>query len=425
MRLQSIATLILVSALTVGCAGVTASRPAREGNYEQMRAAIQDDLRHGRLSFGATQDLAYTVSKREIKVAKDAEAVRHIRLMKSCTRELSGPFEQRAGGSDRAAPIAAMALLNVDRGSPGKWRSRLDSTDPDWRAVSVRTLTSKSDGENRRKAMVDHDQQVRMAAMLAAEKAKDPADRPVLLDAARHDPDGVIRVTAIRALARVATADDVSAMRDMWALATPQVQQWLVASWGFPNALEHGGGRYVLWVAETQTGLPSIIAGGILMRIGGEMRGYGSAALFAGAQDGLATNRVLAIGMAPLQEEGWMELINKLSQEAEPVVRVAALEKLVTHPKTREQAKEKLHESAKSKGPESAEAKQAMARVGDRRVTGLLDVDAKSKDAAVRQATMRSFVALGDYARASVFLADPVVTVRLNTACTLLLAGSR
>ncbi|MCL2825621.1 MAG: hypothetical protein FWD57_16635 [Polyangiaceae bacterium] len=147
----------------------------------------------------------------------------------------------------------------------------------------------------------------------------------------------------------------------------------------------------MLWVADTLTGLPSIIAGGILMRIGGEMRGYGSTALFGGAQDRLATNRVLAIGMAPLRDEGWMELNPKLSKEAEPVVQIAAAEKLVTHPKTREQAKEKLHEIAKSKGPESAEAKQAMARVGDRRVTGLLDVDAKSKDATVRQATMRTW----------------------------------
>ncbi len=425
MRLSSVATLVLLAVHAMGCTGLSATRPARNGAHEEMRRALLEDMRYGRLDGDAVADLARTVAEREISKAKGVDAVQRVQQARACARELEDVLQQRSEGADKAAPLAAMALLLVDRGDPDAWRSHLTSVDPDWRAVAVRTLTTSEHGEPRRRAMLDHDQQVRRAAVQAAEKAMDPADRGGLVDVARNDPDDLARVTAVRALGWVATEQDVQAMRDLWPLAPAPVQQALVSAWAFPGTMERGGLRQVLWVAETHTGTPAIIAGGILLRLGGETRGAGLAALRKAVQDGVARDRAFAIAMAPIQEPGWVEVLEKLGEEAEPSVRVAALEKLASYPKTAAAAREKLGRLAVSDRPGSAEARQAMARVGDRRVLRLLLQDAKSPKRPVRESAMRSFLALEDVARAAFFLADPDAGVRMGTACSLLSASSR
>jgi len=129
--------------------------------------------------------------------------------------------------------------------------------------------------------------------------------------------------------------------------------------------------------------------------------------------------------MAPVRDPGWLPLLEKLQVEAEPVVKIAALERLFSDATMAEQAKEKLGHLAVSDRPESIEARRAMARIGDRRVIRLLLANAKSPNLGIRESTMHSFVALGDYARAVFFLADPEPSVRINTACALLSSSSK
>lgn len=213
-------------------------------------------------------------------------------------------------------------------------------------------------------------------------------------------------------------------MRDMWASAPASVQQALVAAWSFPGALERGGQRELIWVAETQAGTPAVIAGGILMRLGGDTRGVGLAALHQSIREGVARDRVLAIAMAPLGEPSFRTLIEKLADDAEPIVRVAALEKLARDPKQRAAAQEKLGHLAVSQQPGSKEAQWAMARTGDARVTRLLLTQAKSPEEQERQQAMRALLALDDYARAAFFMADPDVSLRTRTACEILAASA-
>ena len=425
MRMLAIATFLLLSVLTVACSGLSAMQPARDGQHAEMRIALHEDMRHGRLDRKAVASLARIVAEREIREAKDGEAVRQVLRARARARELENVFERRAKQNDPAAPHAAMALLDVGRGNPSKWRSHINSTDPGWRAVAVRTLTGKKNGDARRKGMLDHNQQVRRAAVRAAEDAADLADREVLLDTAQHDPDNVVRVTALRAFAAIATEPDVQTMRDMWSMADSPIRQGLVNAWAHPKVLELGGLRHVMWVAETQTGIPSIIAGGVLLRLGGETKGVGSAALYKGAQDGSAHDRAFAIAMAPIEAPGWVELLEKLSEDAEPTVRIAALEKLASHPKTAASAKEKLEKIAVADLPESFDAKQAMARVRDQRAATLLLADANSSKLDVRESAMKAYVALEEYARAAFFLSDRDARLRMTAACTLLMALSR
>ncbi len=385
-----------------------------------MRQALREDYRKGRLSPAAVQDLARVVGERELHQAEGKTGIQRVQQVGLCARELEDSLKKRAALHDAAAPWAALALLEVDRGDPATWRQLADSSDDGWRAVGVRTLDHRRYGGKRRAAMLDPDERVRRSAVLAALEARDTADRDMLLDVARNDPSRLVRVTAIRALGWVAIESDVLAMRDLWATAPQPVRQALVAAWSFPGTLERGGQRELIWVAETHAGTPSVMAGGILMRLGGQTRGIGVAALRKGMQAGIARDRAFAISMVPLSEPGILDLVKKLAEEAEPQVRVAALSKLATHPETGAEARKKLGEIAASDEPTADKAQQAMARLGDRRVLRLLLNKAKSSDLRIRQSALRGLLALGDTQRAAFFMADPNAALRTRAACELL-----
>lgn len=425
MRLPYLLAILLLVLQTVACAGLSATGHARRGEHEAMRRAMLEDFREGRLTRDAVADLAAVVAERGLLETKGAQAVQRVQQVRLCARCLEDPLSERAEGKDEAAPWAAMALLLVDLGEPEAWRAHLNAQDPVWRAVAVRTLIDSDHAKRRRSAMLDPDKLVRLAAVQASEKAMDPADRPALIDTARNDPDLLVRVTAVRALGWVATEQDVLAMRDLWARAPQPVRQSLVAAWSFPGTLERGGERELRWVAETQSGAPSVIAGGILMRLGGPNRGVGLAALRRVMQEGIARDRAMAINMVPLGEAGFRELVEKLAQQAEPQVRVAALAKLALDPKSKAEARKKLGELAASERPGAGEARSAMARIGDRRVMQLLLKQAKSSDRQSRREAMQAFLALDDYARAAFFMADPDAGLRTRAACEILAASAR
>ena len=410
---------------TLACAGLSSTRPARDGDQAAMRAALSEDLRAGRLSRERVADLAGVVAERELEVAKGKDAIQRVQQVLMCARSLEGPLEERASGQDAAAPLAAMALLQIGRGEPGDWRELLGSEDGAWRAVAVRTLTDEDHGGSRRVAMLDPDERVRLAAVRAAEDAVDQGDRSRLYDVARQDPDALVRVTAVRAIGWLPSEDVVLRLRELWATAPEPVHQAIVASWSFPGMLERGGERELFWVAETKSGAPAIIAGGILMRLGGGSKGAGLAALHKGIQEGIPRDRALAIGMAPLNELGFRDLIKKAAQEAEPTVQVAALSRLARDPKERADALKKLGELAVSAGPAAANARDAMATLEDARATRLLLDAGKSQKAVERKNAARGLIALGNLAQAAFFMADADPGVRTQTACAILSASER
>ncbi|MFW5740307.1 MAG: HEAT repeat domain-containing protein [Myxococcota bacterium] len=425
MRLPHLLAIVLIALSSSACAGLSSTGHARRGEHIAMRRAMLEDFRQGRLSPDAVAELAAVVAERELTQATGTAAVQRVQQVRLCARALDDALSERAERDDEAAPLAAMALLLVDRGEPEAWREHLDSDDPAWRAVAVRTLTEREHGPERRKAMLDLDERVRLAAVQASERAMDPADRVVLLDTARNDPDRLVRVTAVRALGWVATEQDVLAMRDLWSRAPLPVRQAIVAAWSFPGTLERGGQRELLWVAETQAGTPMVIAGGILVRLGKPTRGTGLAALRRAMQEGIARDRAMAIAMVPLDEPGFRELVGELAKEAEPAVRVAALAKLATDPKAGAEARKELGALAVSERPGADKARAAMARIGDDRVTKLLLKQAKSADERERREALAGFLALEDYARAAFFMADPDAGLRTRAACEILAASAR
>ncbi len=425
MRTRPLLAALFAAVAAASCAGPSALRPAKSGDIAALRSALDSDIRAGRLSRQDVADIAQELASHEVEAAQGPAAIQRMQQVQMCARQLEAALEDRAKGSDPAAPDAAMDLLMAKRADPDTWRTRASDVDPGWRAVGVRSLITKVDGNGRRAAMLDPDERVRLAAVRASEDGVDPADLPVLLDTARRDPNSLVRVTAVRAAAALGNADTVLRLKDMWVAADEPLREAIVAAWAWPGMLEAGGQRELIEAAESGKGTPTVIAGGILMRLGPETRGVGISTLLKNIQSGVARDRAFAIAMAPLDDPAVKEAIRKASTEKEPEVQVSALTRLASNPADRQAALQALGPIAASSWSAAARAKASMARLGDRRVTQLLIKDGQSKDPSTRVEAARLLLALDDVPRAVMFLADPDAGVRTRVACEILVASER
>lgn len=425
MHLRALFAPLVLGLALAACAGPSALRPARSGDIAALRTALQDDLRAGRLTRSGVVDIAVELAEHELRSAKDSEALRRVQQVRMCARHLEAPLRERSEGTDSAAPLAALALLEVGKGDPDAWGDRATDSDPAWRAVGIRTLTDIESGKHRRAAMADPDERVRLSAVRAAEDAADPGDVTSLLEVARLDPDSLVRVTAVRSLGLHGSEDTVLRLKDLYLSAPEPVRQEIVSAWSWPSMLEAGGRRELITVAETGKGFPAIIAGGILVRLAPDTRGYGLSALMKQFDTGTARERALAITLAPLDDDAVRKAVQKEADSKDPEVRIAALSKLARDPKDGKASMDALGSIAASNTPAASRARAAMARLGDARVTTLLLRDAQSKEPAPRKDAVRGLVDLGDIARAALFLADDDAGVRMLTVCEILNASDR
>ena len=118
---------------------------------------------------------------------------------------------------DAAGAEAALARVEAGELSAGSARDFLREADDAWRAVGTRGLVREEDDAARMRAYVDPAPAVRRAAMHAAAVAKDPRDVEALAEAARVDPEPIVRTDAVRALGAVGGALVIAKLRDLWA----------------------------------------------------------------------------------------------------------------------------------------------------------------------------------------------------------------
>lgn len=420
--------LILLAALAfcpTACSAPSALGPARSGDLVALRTALDRDIESGRLTRSSLAKIAQTLASRELREAQGPQAIQRLAQGRICAEHLEGALRARAEGADAAAPEAAMILLTIKRGEPEAWRKRAADSDAAWRAVGVRTLTTLETGKQRRAALLDADENVRAAAANASEDANDVVDLPVLLDVARHDPNAAVRVQAVRVAAQLGGAETVLALRDTWETGDSSMRQAIAAAYAWPGLLENGGLRQLIWIAETDTAAPAVVAAGILLRLGPNTRGTGMSMLMKMVRTGTSKDRAWALAMAPLEDPAVRDAVKKAAAERDPEIKVAALSRLARDAAERESALKELGSWAASREPAAVKAKVTLARAGDVRVTALLMRDGQSPSPAVRARAAALFVELGDLARAARFLADADAAVRMRTACAILEAPPR
>jgi hypothetical protein len=258
---------------------------------------------------------------------------------------------------------------------------------------------------------------VRRAALEAAVEAPASLDEPALLEAARLDPDALCRSLAARAVGAIGGEHAVRALVDAWERADEDDRLNLVEALGDRRAFAAGGRAELLRIAESEHGVPAVAARGLLARLDANTSAAMTNLLARDIAGGSTDEQELAIATAPLAGPV-LKSLHDATHDADPTLRIAALERLVELPAERTQALASLRDEAKSDA--MGEARAALARAGDRSVEPELVKALGSSGWNERQRAALSLISLGDYAHAATLLADDDANVRVAVACRLL-----
>jgi HEAT repeats len=451
LRLAAASALLLCH-----CGGSPALRAADEGRVTGLSALVDAEVKRGEMGPGEAAHLARILLRREVATASGADGVTRIQVLEGCARFVAGELERRAEKDDAVAAAAAMVRLEsglADADDFAPWAAEPPGGPrAAFRAVGARALVGPKDGDLRRSLFNDGDQDVRLAALRASERAASAGDMEPLLEAARLDPYPMARTQAVRAAGAVGGERVVLALKDLWATADEPLREAIADAWAAPAAINAGGRRELSWAADAGLGAPSVAAAYALVRTGGGMasiagfvptkpgmpfQGPGVAdalgVLERAIKSGVARDRLFAIGVAPLAVAPLQKAVAEASADADDDVALAATSRRLDAAPSQggAAAADRPALVAKLMGYASADgnkvrallAKSALARAGAREVLPLLERDAASADPQTRKAAGTALVALGELGRAAVLAADADARVRAPVACAILHAA--
>lgn len=423
MLRRSAALIVLLSA---GCAGQSSAvKAALYGDLNGLRAAIEQSRKRGELDERGVVELSLALAEREVASATGFAGAKRIRSLRACSRPLRDSLEERAERGDDAAAEAMLILLeqrSLDRKELVRRYANAESGA--FRALAARAAVDRRDAVMRRRMFEDPDERVRRAALGAAIEAPDPADLVPLLEAARLDPDPQSQSLAARAVGALGGERAVSGLKDLWPRADQTLRLSIVEAWAMSASYRSGGERELSWAAETQSGLEALTAAGALATSQSASRGAATTLLARAIVEGSDDERLLAIRLAPIADGAVVRATLDAAKTGAPRVKLVALERLATLPEQQKTALEGLRALAKGKDEAAAEARVALARLGDASVAPQLGLDLKAKRAHERRRAADALIALGKYADAAQVLADDDPDVRLGLACSILATRS-
>jgi HEAT repeat protein len=386
--------------------------------------------RAGTLSNGEAASRARAVAEREVRAAAGAEALERVRDAGPCARELDAAFAARMRVHDEAGAEAALARIAGRELGLDDARRYLADPDPHWRAVGARALVRLEDHEARLRALVDPEPHVRRAAAHAASEAHDPADLAALADAARLDPESIVRTDAVRALAALPATPDggvANVLRDLWSSADDGLREDIALAWSTPEIWRAGGLEALRVVVASEEGSGAIEAAAAVLRrrdAGGDVAEAAVAQFARAFQRGSSRTRLQALAQAPLERHELQPIVRALSESDDLDIRVAALARLASTRNDRT-ARAALESLAQPGSRVAERARLALASAGDRSVQAWIEQDLVAPEAGDRLAAAAALADLGVLARAAPLLADADARVRVRAACTMILAARR
>jgi HEAT repeat protein len=421
--------LSLAVLFATACAASPAERAIDRGNLTALRDVIGASERAGRLSNGDAAQLAKATADRELRTAFGAGAVDRVRDARPCARELDGALSERMRTHDAAGAQAALARIDGGGLSMSDARAFAKDPDPDWQAVGARSLGRREDHDARMRALVAPQPQVRREAARAARDAKDPDDMEALLEAARLDPEPIVRTTAVRAIAALPatpnTGHVVDALRDLWQSGDDGLREDIALAWAGP-VLWSGGGRDALRTVIAAEHGPAAIEGAAAVlrhraadvEIAQDQEAVGH--LARAIESGSPASRLQALAQAPLDREELLAVVRKTTEDGDLHVRVAALARLAEKGDAR--AVESLEALAAPGSPVGERARFALAVSRDRRVQAWIEQDLGADRVEQRLAAATTLAVMGVAARGAPLLADADAGVRVRAACTMMMA---
>jgi hypothetical protein len=268
-----------------------------------------------------------------------------------------------------------------------------------------------------------------MRSASAAREARDPADLAVLAEAARLDPEPIVRTDAVRAIAALPPTPDgrvANVLRDLWEAGDDALREDIALAWASTDVWNAGGSEALRITVASGHG-PGVIeaAAAVLRRpdAAGEVAAAAVAQLSRALERGAGRTRLQAIAQAPLDRPELRARIDELTGSDDPAIRVAALARLAAAGDARVLAP--LEALAQPGSPVAQRARLALASAGDRRVQAWVELGLAASDAGERLTAVSALAELGVPARGAPVLADADARVRVRAACTMLIAARR
>jgi hypothetical protein len=432
--MRRFAFVLLAASTAAACGGSALIRAATSGDRPALDREIAAREKAGDLSNSQAAEVAKAVAEREIREAKGKDAVDRVRDVRACARELDSVLSERSKTHDEAGAEAALARIDSGELSLGSARDSWGDSDDAWRAVGARGLVRDDDGDARRHAFGDPAPGVRRSSLRAAQTARSLDDLDALSEAARLDPEPMIRSEAVRAIARLPAAPGVAnRLRDLWQGGDDGVREDIAIAWASPDIFAVGG-RDALVVLLASGHGPGVLEGAAAIVRGSydndkELSTTAAANLLRAVDAGSTHERLHAIAALRLDHPDMLAALEKASTDADPEVAIGALARLVDAPKDRADALSKLEAyAALAKGGPGGgvlaeRAKIALATAGDLRVQAWIEADLKSGLAYERVGAVSDLAALGRVARGAPVLADVDAGVRTRAACAILIGA--
>jgi hypothetical protein len=406
-------------------------RAAKLGDQAGLRDAITAGERAGTLSNGDAASLARAVADRELRSAPPAEASDRIRDALACAREFDDALADRMHVHDAAGADAALARIAGRGLSLGDARGFVGDPDPRWRAVGVRALVRPEDRALRLRALVDDDPFVRRQAARAAHDAGDAADLGALSEAARLDPEPIVRTEAVRAMAALPASPSgqtADLLRDLWTVGDDGLREDIALAWAAPAIWDAGGKEALRVRVAAGRGPGAIEAAAAILRHSDAYPESAQAAvgqLLRSIEVGPRVSRLQAIAEAPLDRGDLLTAVDRAASDDDLQIRVGALSRLAGAGSAARQAAAvaALEALAQPGGEVAQRARFALASARDRRVQAWIEGDLRASTPEDRLGAATSLAMMGVSARAAPLLADGDAAVRVRAACTIVMAA--
>lgn len=409
---------LLLAAACGGAGG--AVHAALHDDLTALRRSLGEEQRAGRLDSARVQRIAEAVAAREVYAGTGPAASGRVRSLRGCAAPLYPALAARAERNDEVGAEAALVLLAAGRVEPKELVRRYDSADSGaWRAVAARASTAPDRFTVRRRYFLDPDERVRRAALEAAIEAPASLDLEALAEAARLDPDPMSQSLAVRAMGALGGDRAVRLLADAWERGEEELRLSIVEAYGAGRSFHAGGRDRLLRIAESGRGLPAVAAAGVLLRVDASSAGTAMTLLARAITESASDEQRLAIAMAPLRGP-IPKALGDASKDADPQVRIAAFERLLSIPAERASAFASLRAEANSSAPAPAAARDALARAGDKSVAAALKKELASPDVRTRERAGNALLALDDYAAVASLLGDGEANLRVSIACRIL-----
>lgn len=449
-----------------GCASAPV-RSAERGDLRDLAVQIQKRIDDRSLTSHQAGEIAKAVAEREISEASGKEGVTRIRELHACARDLEDALSARERRSRGASPddvaieAAWARALYSGEDDASDARDYATSPNPRLRAIAPLGYVRDKDAALRRKAMTDPEREARRGAIRAAEKARDVGDVPSLAEAARLDPDPLVRSEAVRALAEIGGPEVSARLRDLWTAGDDGVRGDVAVAWTRPQVFRFGGDEALRVMMAREHGAGAIEAASAVLRSprrkhdgvpqaddddaslpSGELRAMAVALLAQSIEKESRRSRLHALATAPLGGPAWwsrsqrertaserdlvLASVRRASLDDDVEIKIAALARLLELDSDRPRAIAELEPVAgREQGRLSQKALFSLASAGHLRIQAWLERDLRSPQADARLSALLGLIALERGPRGATLLADADASVRTRASCLLLAASHR